>query len=195
MQFMTNPLKGTGTMRQLFAAVALVGTLACSPAHADNSDAQLTEYRIKSAFLYNFTRFVTWPEAAKGGPVFNLCVLGADPFGNTLDALEGKKVDDSNLAVRRHAALQDTAGCQLVYVNVPPSRLNRTMDALAGKPVLTVSDMAGFTEAGGIIKFKLVDNKIRFDINIDAARQSDLSISSKLLSLATIVRSAGRPAP
>lgn len=190
-----NALKGTGTMRQLFAAAALLGVLGWSPLQAANSDAQLTEYRIKSAFLYNFSRFVTWPEAAAKKDTFNLCVLGTDPFGNSLDALQGKKVADSDLAVRRHTALQETAGCQLVYVNVPPARLNGTMEVLGDKPVLTVSDMEGFTDAGGIIRFKLIDNRIRFDINIDAARRSGLSISSKLLSLATIVRSAGRSSP
>lgn len=172
--------------------VALSGMLAMllsSQIFATESAQLVTEYRIKAAFLYNFSRFTSWPEQAiPDNGNFTVCVLGKDPFGESLDSLAGKKVNNNSLAVGRFTSLDKIEGCQLVYVNLPKKDLKKAMSVLKQHPILTVSDMDSFTDAGGIIRFKLVNNKVRFDINIDAARTANLSISSKLLSLATIVR-------
>ena len=182
------------TFRHLELATRIVisGMLALllsSQAIAEKSEQSVTEYRIKAAFLYNFSRFTNWPDQATAdNGNFTVCVLGKDPFGEILDSLAGKKVNNNSVSIRRFTSLDKAEGCQLVYVNLPQTDLEKTMSKLKQRPILTVSDMDGFTEAGGSIKFKLVNNKVRFDINIDAARTANLSISSKLLSLATIVR-------
>jgi len=166
----------------------LVTLLSCESAFSAADEQQTTEYRVKAAFLYNFTRFITWPERASRDEVkFNLCVLGGDPFGELLDALAGKSVHESSLEIKRLDSLDQAQACQVIFVSqTGASHLEYTMSALKDLPVLTVSDIEGFTDQGGIIQFKLVDNKVRFIINTDAANHADLTISSKLLSLATI---------
>ncbi len=169
---------------------SLVATLlACTPAFSVVAGQPSTEYRIKAAFLYNFTSFVTWPEDPAGDPGFTLCVLGDDPFGNLLDKLAGKSVNGRQLVIRRLVNPALLNQCKLVFFSVTSN--DQTGDALAllqDLPILTVSDIRGFTELGGIIEFRVIANKVRFDINLGAAEAAGLTISSKLLSLATRFR-------
>jgi len=173
---------------RIIAALA-AALLACMPAFNSIAGQPSTEYRIKAAFLYNFTSFVTWPEEFSGKTGFTLCVFGNDPFGNLLDKLAGKSVKNTQLVVRRLQSLALLDECQLVFISEMSSdQLGAALTLLHGLPVLTVSDMRGFTELGGIIEFRIIQNKVRFDININAAESAGLNISSKLLSLATRFR-------
>jgi len=171
---------------------ALAATLlACIPALSGIAGQTSAEYRIKAAFLYNFTSFVTWPEdpAGASGFGFTLCVLGDDPFGNLLDKLAGKSVNGAQLVIRRLDDLVLLEECRLVFISETASdQIDDALARLHELPVLTVSDIHGFTERGGIIEFRIVANKVRFDINLGAAESAGLGISSKLLSLATRFR-------
>lgn len=174
------------------ALLALLLSCASAWSHAEKTVG--SEYAIKAAFLYNFTRFISWPgENAMDTNGFNLCVVGSNPFGNALDSLAGKTVRNRPLIIHSAAHESLAESCQMIFVSPPASE--RTADLLAGlgdKPVLTVSDAEDFISQGGIIQLMLVDKKIRFEINIDAAGRAGLNISSKLLSLATIVRDKNR---
>jgi hypothetical protein len=177
--------------RRRSRAIAVLATalLACMSAFSGIAGQPSTEYRIKAAFLYNFTSFVTWPEASAGQTGFTLCVFGKDPFGKLLDRLAGKPVKNTKLVVRRLESLALLDQCQLVFISeISTDQLGATLALLHRLPVLTVSDMHGFTGLGGIIEFRIIDNKVRFDINLDAAESAGLTISSKLLSLATRFR-------
>jgi hypothetical protein len=163
--------------------------LACLPAFSDGAGQPSTEYRIKAAFLYNFTSFVTWPDDTANASGFTLCVLGEDPFGNLLDKLSGKQVNGAPLVIRRLKNLARLDQCKLVFISTASG--NQVGDALGmlhELPVLTVSDVRGFANLGGIIEFRIIANKVRFDINVNAAESAGLIISSKLLSLATRFR-------
>jgi len=167
----------------------LTAALSVMPVLCKADDRAAPEYRIKAAFLYNFARFVSWPASATGNNEFSLCVLGTDPFGELVDSLAGKLVHNQGLVIRRLQVITLEDNCQLVYI----SRENlvdlaATLAMLKDQPVLTVSDMDDFIARGGIIRFRLVKKKVRFDINTDAASTAGLTISSKLLSLARIVR-------
>jgi len=167
----------------------LTMALSASPALCKADDMAAPEYRIKAAFLYNFARFVSWPDSATGNNGFSLCVLGTDPFGELVDSLAGKPVHNQELVIRRLHDLAPEENCQLVYIsNENMIDLDTTLSLLKDQPVLTVSDMDDFITRGGIIRLRLVDKKVRFDINIDAANTAGLTISSKLLSLARFVR-------
>jgi hypothetical protein len=168
----------------------LVATLlACMPAFGGIAGQPSAEYRIKAAFLYNFTSFVTWPKDPAGASGFTLCVLGDDPFGNLLDKLAGKSVNGSRLEVRRLGGLALLDQCKLVFISATSrDQIGDALALLQELPVLTVSDIRGFTARGGIIEFRIIANKVRFDINLGAAESAGLSISSKLLSLATRFR-------
>ena len=143
-----------------------------------------TEYRVKTAFLYNFSRFVTWPKGALPDRTeFSLCVIGSDPFGTQLDKLAGKTVHNKPLVVRRLSSLALLDSCHLLYIG-ENAALAEVLLLLGEQPVLTVSEATDFIEQGGIIQFILVENKVRFRVNVDAANNAGLGISSKLLSLA-----------
>ena len=172
-----------------YGCATLLALLFYAPVYSSAAALQSPEYRVKAAFLYNFSRFVQWPAAESGqAGYFTLCVLGHDPFGETLNTLAGKQVRDQELDIRRIDDPVLIDGCQLVFIGRDNSdKLDSILAGLGDRPVLTVSDIDGFTDNGGIIQFRLEDNKVRFNINIDAARQAGLSISSKLLSLASNV--------
>ena len=185
---MRNYWKQTGLKYALPAM--LVALLSCASAFSMADNHQTTEYKVKAAFLYNFSRFVTWPEHARQeNGKFNLCILGSDPFRELLEPLSGKSIQKSSLNIKRLATLDQDHACQIIFISQTGNRdLKHTMSILKEQPVLTVSDIEDFTAHGGIIQFKLVDNKVRFNINIDNISHAGLTISSKLLSLATIVR-------
>jgi len=151
-----------------------------------------TDYQVKAAYLYNFSRFVEWP--AKGTTVkddsFTICVLGQDPFGATLDnILTGETVGSRSVAARRVTSAQELAGCQILFVSSSEeSRLGKVMESLNKAAVLTVSDMPQFSQRGGMIQFVLEGNRVRFEVNLVAAQNAGLALSSELLKVATVVR-------
>ena len=143
----------------------------------------LPEYRLKAAFLYNFALLTEWP--AELGPTINLCVLGPDPFGEELDALQGRNVGRRVIGVRRLGFRDPVSGCQMLYI--APSAmasLPRLLDAVGGTPVLTVADSPDAAREGVAINMLPVQSKIGFEVNLRSARGAGLHLSSKLLRLA-----------
>lgn len=149
-----------------------------------------SEYRVKAAFLYNFTKFVEWPAGAlgEGGSPFVIGILGRDPFGTALDnAVSGKSIDGHPFVVRRYRQIGDLGQCQLLFVSESErDKVGRIIGKI-GRNTLAVADMDRFLQHGGAINFYIDDSKVRFEINPDAAEASGLKISSKLLSLARVV--------
>jgi YfiR/HmsC-like len=149
-----------------------------------------SEYEVKAAFLYNFARFVEWPLDAPGvDGTFVITVLGRDPFGSALDdTLRGKKIDDKRVVVRRALRPEDVGRSHIVFISdSEKDRLPAILKSLDTAPVLTVGDMDQFAERGGVIRFKVDQDRIRLEINVAAAQRSRLRISSQLLKLARIV--------
>ncbi len=149
-----------------------------------------TEYEVKAAFLCSFAEFVEWP-AAPPGPI-TIGVLGSDPFGALLEeTVRSRAIQTKSLEVRRLSRVEDALKCQIVYVSASEKgNLAAILKELAGSSVLTVSDIVGFAERGGMIGFVLEEKRVRFQINVAAAERSGLHISSRLLRLARIVQPA-----
>lgn len=149
------------------------------------------EYQVKAAFLYNFARFVEWPNSAfaSGSSAFKFCVLGKDPFGKALDeTLAGKKVGERSVELIRARRVQELEGCQVVFISSgETSHVSEVVAALHGRGALLVGESEEFAGTGGTIQFFLQDNRVRFAINPEAANRVGLKISSKLLALATVV--------
>ncbi len=161
----------------LVCALAIAG-----PAPA----AALSEYQLKAAFLYNFALFTEWP--ADVGQTIRLCVEGRDPFGPELDALQGKPVGHRQLAVDRKPALHALPACQIVFI--PQSSANHladTVEALRGAAVLTIAESPSAAREGVVLNMTVAREKVTFSANLAAARQARLTLSSKLLRLATEV--------
>lgn len=165
------------------AWAALAFLLSTTPALAQALD----EYRVKAGFLYNFIAFTEWP--ASVGPVLNVCVYGPDPFGAELDRLEAKVTGGRALAMRRVGSVSDLGECQVVFVTRPTiDNLARLLDAVKGKPVLTVADSPGAMAQGVALNMGTQQGRVTIEANLAAARANRLTISSKLLNLATEVR-------
>jgi hypothetical protein len=150
-----------------------------------------SEYDIKAAFLYNFTKFVEWPPQAfpAQSSQLKVCVLGENPFGKILESvIEGEEVQGRRLSFLRVDVLHNPGFCHVLFISRSErERIPAILTAVQGSPVLTVSEMDGFLEKGGAINFKVQDGKVRFEINQGAAERAGLKMSSKLLRLATRV--------
>ena len=168
------------------AALTAILAVLAAPAHAQGGS---IEYAVKAAYLYKFAPFVQWPPAAftSASSPFNLCILGRDPFGASLDrAVSGQHVEAHPVIVRRLQRVDAASGCHILYLGASPSQsAAEALRALRGLPILTVTDDGG---TGAIIRFVLKDNRVRFDIDAEAATANRMTISSKLLSLATSAR-------
>jgi hypothetical protein len=148
------------------------------------------EYEVKAAFLAKFASFVEWPEGsgAAGGSRRCIAVVGQDPFGAVLD-----EVVKGKFAIRRFRPGQEPSGCQIVFVSASEGkRLAPLLEHLRRSATLTVGDMPAFCEQGGMINLALTNDHVSLEINPEAAGQARLQLSSKLLSLARIVRQAGQ---
>lgn len=175
---MAAPSTARGRLRLAALASAL---LFAGPAAAQ------TEYQVKGAMLYNIARFVDWPRARRGQTAVQLCVLGTDPFGRDLDAFDGRPIGQGVLKIRRVARTEDAGLCNMLFVpSAEAARLPGVLGALRGRPVLTISESPGGAEKGAVLNLILEQNHVRFEINIDAAQRSGLTISSQLLKLARI---------
>lgn len=181
----------TRSLRVLWL-IPLTWVLLLAPPPHRAAAAAPTEYEVKAAFLYNFAKFVQWPEGALGGQAepFVVGVLGEDPFGHILDqTLEGKTVSSHPIALRRFASLEDAGRAHVLFLGISrEAELVRVLNALRGRPVLSAGETEEFAKRGGIVGFKTSDKRVRFDINLDRAEESQLKISSQLLKLATIVQ-------
>lgn len=167
------------------AAVFGIVMLDSSPSRGETDSSR--EYLIKAAFVYNFAKFVQWPEdsfARSDAPLI-FAILGEDPFGSALKTLEDKKVRGRAIEIRKTKRLEDLERSHILFV--APSEYQRVqaiMDKIAGWPVLAVSDIDGFAQQGGFIQLYVKESKIRFEVNSTTVNQSGLVISSQLLKLA-----------
>ena len=153
-----------------------------------------SEYLIKAGFIYNFAKFVEWPSGAFAEPDSPIVigVLGTDPFGTILDRIvEDKKIGSRGFVVKRlkwGKDLRDLKECKILFVSSSEKpHIDDFLQMVKGLPILTVGETPGFAERGGMIRFTLEDNRVRFEVNVEAARQAELSISSRLLTLARII--------
>ena len=157
---------------------------------------QVEEYTVKAAFLYNFAKFVDWPAQAFRSPVdpISICVLGQNPFGHSLeDVVRGQVVHGRSFRVRQVPEIAPNGACQILFVGANERRRFLSEAAnLKGASTLTVGESRGFAAEGGMVNFKLEDGKVRFEINLEAAEQAQIHISSKLLSLADLVPRSAR---
>ena len=145
------------------------------------------EYQVKAAYLFNFAKFVEWPDRAFAGPdaPFTICIIGDDLFGGALKALQAKTVKNRKVAVKRVSAPAETGGCQVLFIGpTEEDRLDELLLSLKGSTTLVVGDMERFARRGGMIGFLMERNKVVFEINDSAAKRAGLELSSQLLKMA-----------
>jgi hypothetical protein len=187
-------LRGRGTCRRPLLgllAVAAAWTLVGLPS-VQGQQAKPTEYEVKATYLYNFSRFVEWPAqgAQAQSDSFAICVLGEDRFGPALKATVAQEtIGGKSVVVRQVPAAQDAVNCRVLFISSSEDkRLKEILTSLGTQSVLTVSDLAKFTQRGGMVQFVLEGSKVRFEVNSASAERAGLTLSSELLKVAVIVR-------
>lgn len=182
--------------RRALARALIVVAIVLAPAGRSLGQAPI-ESEVRAVYLYNFARFVEWPASAfpAADTPIRICVQGSDPFGATLDRVVlGEAVNGRAIQAVRLTAAQARQGCHILYVAASENgRLRQMLTALRGRPTLTVGEHQDFLRAGGMIGFRRIDNRVRFDINLDTLEQSGLRVSSRLLAVAADVKRENRP--
>lgn len=177
-----------------FLLLVLVGATVRSAAQSPRP----SQYDVQAVYLYDFAKFVRWP-AGGTGATLDICVAGRSAYADTLKkVVAGEQIDGHPLAVRAVLRPEQEAGCAILFIgSMMKDQAESLLAASAGKPMLTVSDMPGFLERGGMIQFLLVDNRVRFAVDLRPVDRSGISLSSELLKVAAAVtgKTGGGGAP
>lgn len=193
--YMVNSMSTNGGVRRhccIFLRAAFPLLLVVIGAGRSNAET-LTESKVKSAFLYNFAKFVQWPSnSLPDAAPFTFCTIGDNPLQGTLgEVLQGKTIDDHRLLSRHLEHASAAKGCQVLFVSESANSANGKSPANLRLPgLLIVSEASSkkeLSKEGAMITFILESNRVRFVVDAKAAEQSGLTISSKLLSLALAV--------
>jgi len=172
--------------KPFFELLTVLALLSASTLGAE--EPQPSEYQLKAVFLYNFAKFVEWPAEAfpRTNAPFIIGVLGQSPLGEELErTVRNKTLNGHPFVIKYLKGISDMSGCHVLFVS--PSERRRMSEILriaSQGSILTVSETDRFLQSGGMIRFFMEGNKVRFDINDEAAKSANLRISSKLLSVA-----------
>ena len=177
---------GSGAVCCLICCLAFGMPALASPAAAQTST---PEAALKVAFVYNFTKFAEWPASAlaKGTGPLNICVLGKDTLGDAWKALENKNAQGHPIVIRRMEKLDESRGCHVVFVGADARSWVEIFKNAQNQNHLTVSDTESFMKSGGMIELFNGNNRIQFDINLEAAQHANVKISSQVLKLARTI--------
>lgn len=148
-----------------------------------------SEAAVKTAFLYNFFKYIDWPEAAASQSAYNLCTTDNDQLGDSLLVLENKAIGNKPIVILRGINGKDLKSCHMVFIGSAENTVAIARD-LKGLPVVTVSDQPDFVDQGGMIDMINEDNRLGFEINLDAANAAGIHIRAQLLKLAKKVYTA-----
>jgi hypothetical protein len=169
-------------------AVLVAGCAASAGQVVAQSTPTALEYRVKAAYLLNFTRYAAWPATAfaESGGALNVCVVGLDPFGDVLEeTVRGRRTAGRLLQVLRPRRPADDVCHVAFFGTTAPATRDAWLAALQGEATLTVGEGGEFARAGGMIGFVIVDETVRFEINLEAVRAGGLQLSSRLVTLST----------
>lgn len=149
-----------------------------------------SEYKIKAGYIYNFARFIKWPEKSfESHPSsFLLCLIEGDPFGSQFNRVEGKSITGKKLTIKRLKTDDNLKQCQILFIpSAKETQMSSIINSLDDSHVLTVGDIQDFHQVGGMVGLIKKDDQVKLEINLKATKQRELRINAKLLEIATIV--------
>jgi hypothetical protein len=182
-----------------WAARSILVALACwwvfvAP-QAGAQERKPTEYQVKAAYLYNFAKFVEWPAGTFSDPTapFIFGILGVDPFGKDIDILANRTINDRKIQIRRYHSSAEIRTCQVLFISSSEdNNLGEVVKSLSHSGMLLVSDSERFAGRGGMIGLIATDKTIGFEVNVDAVSRAGITLHSRLLNMAVIVRDTPR---
>jgi hypothetical protein len=154
-----------------------------------HSETSLSEYQVKALFLLKFVNYVDWPETANANAPLVIGLVGQDHFSSILSQAISASNSGRKISIKRLSAEDDMSNCAILFISASEkARLGMILGKIDGAPILTVGEDEAFLREGGMINFALSGGKISLEINLKPARKSQLRISSKLLSVANVVK-------
>lgn len=171
----------------IWPLTCLVGAGFMPPASADNAQ----EYNVKAAISLNFARFTEWPDSAlkKDSPSITLCVLGDNVVQQAFTEINQKQVGNRSLNVVYLSRLRNLGECHMLYVSgLDKSTTIQLLTEISSQHILSIGEQDYFTDYGGMINLVMTDGKINIQVNVDASKKAGLTISARVLKLATIVK-------
>ncbi len=195
---LNNPALAAGRCRRHLGALAhsrwslcvasvVLTIVLLSPVSAKDCKENPPEYHVKAAFMYNFCKFIEWPDGAfedEDSPII-LAVTDAAPFGRALETLDGRRVGQRALEIREYRKPAEMGRCHMLFIaKSDRARTNAYLDKVSDAPVATVGENCDFLTTGGMVRFVQRASKLRFQINPAAMREAALTVSSQLLKLA-----------
>jgi hypothetical protein len=181
------PRKAMGSRAPRRGRTGLIA-VCCAIALIVSAQSRLSEYAVKAAYLFNFGKFVrfTPSEATESRKTFDICVVGEDPLGATLDEVAAnEQLDNKPVRIVRLKSALEAHACAIAYISAAEGdQVGHDLDALRGYQVLTVSDAADFLHHGGMIQLVMVGNHVRFAVSLPAVRGAQIDLSSELLKVA-----------
>ena len=175
-------------MDLLSAGVTLLVALAILPPDRDAEADALTEPIARAAVLYNLATYATWPEERASLPDLVIGVAGPDPVLQALASVHGKRVQGRTIRVREIRPEDDPQTCDILYVPGTFTRTYALLRAVENAPVLTVGDRAAAERPGTAVRVFFEHSRLRLEIELSAVERANLRISSKVLSLARVLR-------
>jgi hypothetical protein len=161
-----------------FWSSLLISSLAAN-AFADESKEQL----VKVTYIYNFGKFIVWPDSSSHAS-FNICVEGDQPLSGKIALLQNRQLDGRKIEVHPGIDIDKSVNCHILFISeTEQQRLPEILERILAKPILTISDLPNFASLGGMIGMKVIDQRVRFDINLAVAQRANLKIDSQLLKL------------
>jgi hypothetical protein len=203
-RFLPSALRKSALLVVLLVLSPLLGLAQAGdePESAPAYSEPVPQYRIKAAFLYKFTRYITWPDGCFSNdesPII-IGILGKDPFGDVLDdTLKGHRTNNRPFVVRRFKNIGEIDHCHLVFISGDERRQKDYLKQLAGRPIVTVGESDGFLSSGGIINLITLEDSthkstVRFEVNMKVAKPVGIKISARMLNLATrVIQEENKP--
>ncbi len=179
------------TIRTVGLVVVIAACMAAGLVPYAHAEPAFDEQAVKAAFIFNFAKFVEWPQKAfadTGTPI-TIGILRNNAFADVLErTVKDKTVDGRKLVVKRFNKVRDIQKCHIVFVSASEkASVSDVLDRAKGTSWLTIGETEGFAQRGGIINLIKEEKRFRFEINVKSAKKAELKISSKLLKLAKIV--------
>jgi hypothetical protein len=170
-------------------ALTLLHALSCLSLAIFAEEQQGEENLLKAVFIYNFAKFTRWPDDVwvKRGPSLQICSIGHDKLANALERLNGRILRQHPVKIEQRENTAQLDSCHVLYLaKTLTHEATDITHSLRSKPILTISEISGFVESGGMIELYRSDGRIRFKINLHITREAGLDLSSRLLKLAII---------
>lgn len=166
---------------RLLCAFCCIASLMVPAASADTGK----EYYVKAAFLFNFAKFVDWPQQQLDGEVLRVCIAGENPFGDAIHILEKERANNRQLIVIENPTASEREHCNILFISASQAKaVPALLKSLHGKPVLTVSEIPEFIDHGGMVGFVMRDGRVKLEMHYTAAAEAGLDIDPTLFEVA-----------